>query len=200
MSVLPQEFYLRQDVLLIARELIGKILYTRFDGRLTGGRIVETEAYAGETDRASHAFGGRRTGRTEVMYLCGGISYIYLCYGLHHLFNVVTAESGTPHAVLVRALEPVSGQQQMTERRKHPKSSYALTNGPGILTQALGIRLSMSGCSLQGPDIWIEEDGFSVTEKKIQAGPRVGVEYAVPDAALHWRFRLRENPWCSLAK
>ena len=106
---LQKDFYQREDVLTISRELLGKVLCTQFEGELTSGIIVETEAYAGETDQASHTYGGRRTLRTEVMYAPGGVSYIYLCYGIHHLFNVVTNFEGIPHAILIRAIKPIDG-------------------------------------------------------------------------------------------
>ena len=146
--ILPESFYNRKDVVKIARELLGKILVTEFGVR-TSGIIVETEAYAGITDKASHAYGGRRTGRTEVMYSPGGTAYVYLCYGIHHLFNVVTNIEGIPHAVLIRAIEPVEGIETMLERRGKTKLSPSLTAGPGALSQALGISTALTGTSLQ---------------------------------------------------
>ncbi len=145
---LDRSFYLRDDVLAIARGLLGKLLVTRWNGIITSGRIVETEAYRGETDRASHAWGGRRTGRTEVMYGPGGHAYVYLCYGMHHLCNVVTHEAGVPHAVLIRAVEPLEGITEMAKRTGKSMDSLGLGAGPGNLSRSLGIQTAHSGHSL----------------------------------------------------
>ena len=175
---LDSAFYQRKDVLKIARELIGKILVTRHDGVLTSGRIVETEAYEGVADRASHAYGGRRTPRTEIMYAPGGNAYVYLCYGIHHLFNVVTNRANVPHVVLVRALEPVEGIEVMRERSGILKDNYALTSGPGNLSRALGIRIEQSGTSLLSEHMFIAEDGYKVNKSAIVTTPRIGVDSA----------------------
>ena len=134
-------FYRRSDVVGISRDLLGKVLCTKIDGVLTEAVITETEAYAGEIDRASHAYGGRRTNRTEPMYGAGGVAYVYLCYGIHHLFNVVTGSAGTPHAVLVRAGAPLTGVEEMLVRRGRSAPDKALMGGPGTFAQALGCRL-----------------------------------------------------------
>ena len=123
MKKLTLDFYKRTNVLLIAQELLGKLLVTNRDGIIISGRIVEVEAYNGTIDKASHAYGGRRTNRTEVMYAHGGVSYVYLCYGIHHLFNVVTNDKDIPHAILIRALEPVKGIEKMLKRT----GTWALT-------------------------------------------------------------------------
>jgi DNA-3-methyladenine glycosylase len=194
MSKLPLSFYLRDDVVKIARELLGKYLYTNIDGIFTGGIITETEAYNGIADRASHAYGGRRTARTEIMYAQGGTAYVYLCYGIHSLFNVVTNKKDTPHAVLIRAIYPVEGISQMRIRRHRANVSDAeLCIGPGTVSQALGIHFSDTGKSLLGNDIWIEDKGLKFPPKKIVAGPRVGVDYAGKDALLPYRFRVMHN-------
>ena len=191
MSKLPLSFYRRNDVVRIARELIGKILYTNIDGIFTGGIISETEAYNGETDKASHAFGGRRTARTEIMYGDGGIAYVYLCYGIHSLFNVVTNKKNTPHAVLIRAIYPLEGINQMRIRRRRPKLKDAeLCIGPGTVSQALGIHFSDTGKSLLENEIWIEDHGIKIPTSKIIVGPRIGVDYAGKDASLPYRFRV----------
>ncbi|PJJ75063.1 DNA-3-methyladenine glycosylase [Thermoflavifilum aggregans] len=197
---LPLSFYRRPDVVSIARELLGKKLVTCIDGRLTSGIIVETEAYAGVGDRASHGYGGRRTARNEMLYHAGGVAYVYLCYGIHHLFNVVTNQEGVPHAVLVRAVEPVEGIPEMLRRTGKQKPDYSLTAGPGALSRALGIHYRLhNGEPLTGNLIWIE-DAPPVPEDAIVATTRVGVAYAQEDAWLPYRFYVRDNPWVSKAK
>ncbi|MFH1066343.1 MAG: DNA-3-methyladenine glycosylase [bacterium] len=196
---LERDFYHRLDVVQISRELIGKVLLTKIDSVITGGVIVETEAYGGALDRASHAYGNRRTARTESMFLPGGHAYIYLCYGMHHLFNVVTGPKGIPAAVLIRALEPQEGVETMLRRRRIKKIEPRLTSGPGALAQALGMNRSHDKANLCGATIWIEDNGAHVSEGSILASPRVGVHYAGEDAALPWRFRLRGSLWTSSA-
>lgn len=186
-------FYRREDVVLIARELLGKYLVTDFPEGRTAGRIVETEAYRGPEDRASHAWNNRRTARTKVMFEAGGVAYIYLCYGIHHLFNVVTGPGGMPHAVLIRALEPLENLELMLRRRSMAALSPRLTAGPGALSRAMGLTTSLSGISLldvQSP-VWIEDRGDRVSDAEIISGPRVGVEYAGACALRPWRFRIR---------
>jgi DNA-3-methyladenine glycosylase len=197
---LGSSFYLRKDVVKVARELLGKVLCTDIGGCYCSGMIVETEAYAGVTDKASHAFGGRNTSRTRTMFGEGGTAYIYLCYGIHHLFNVVTNLEGTPHAVLVRAIEPLEGVEYMLQRRGKRTPDTTLTSGPGSLSQALGIHYHDSGASLCGDKIWIEDRGINVKAPEIIASPRVGVAYAKEDALLPYRFRIRNNRWTSPAK
>ncbi len=191
--ILPLAFYRRSDVVGISRDLLGKRLLTRIGGRtVTGGLIVETEAYGGAADRASHAFGNRRTRRTEVMFRAGGVAYVYLCYGMHALLNVVTGAEGVPDAVLIRALAPTHGLALMRRRRGRSRRDRALAGGPGCLARALGVTVRHSGVSLLGPDLWLEA-GVSVPPERIEAGPRVGVAYAGPDARRPWRFRWREG-------
>jgi DNA-3-methyladenine glycosylase len=189
---LGKSFYQRDDVVKISRELLGKYLFTKFDGQLTGGIITETEAYAGEIDRASHAHGGRRTARTEIMYMEGGRAYVYLCYGIHSLFNVVTNKKDIPHAILIRAIKPTHGIPVMLKRRKMTKVKKNLTAGPGTVSEALGIHYSDTGTSLLGNKIWIEDRGLKVDKAKIISGNRVGVEYAGEDAHLPYRFILKD--------
>lgn len=245
MPLLSKSFYTRADAVRISRELLGKFVLTRVRGRVTGGRIVETEAYAGAADRASHAYGNRRTKRTEVMFHEGGVAYVYFCYGMHSLLNVVTNIEGVPDAVLVRAIFPTEGIPIMLRRRGKPALARSmetvalrrvrlgtaspssgicppgvmmegeavlshrptsprertkadlsrvlrtLTSGPGMVTQALGIDCSLNGADLAGPVIRIEDRGFKVRPADIIAGPRVGVDYAGPDARKPWRFRLK---------
>ncbi len=185
---LPLSFYSRPDVVQIAKELLGKHLFTRFNGVLTGGIITETEAYAGEIDRASHAYGGRRTARTEIMYAEGGTAYVYLCYGIHSLFNVVTNKKDIPHAVLIRAIHPTHGVNQMLKRRKMAGQKKNLSSGPGTVAQALGIHYSHSGILLTEKKIWIEDKGIHVNEKDILKSKRIGVDYAGAHAQWLYRF------------
>lgn len=197
MRKLGKDFYQRSDVLLVAQELLGKILVTRFNNTETSGRIVEVEAYAGSIDKASHAFGGRKTARNEVMYADGGVAYVYLCYGIHHLFNVVTNDENIPHAILVRGLEPVKGIETMMKRTGKKKSDTTFTKGPGNLSRALGIFTMHSGYSLQSKEIFIADDGFVYSKKEIGISARIGVEYAGKDALLPYRFYIKGNPFVS---
>ncbi|HHP7242883.1 MAG TPA: DNA-3-methyladenine glycosylase [Cyclobacteriaceae bacterium] len=199
-NILDKSFYLRQDCVAVARALIGKNLFSNIEGVLTAGKIVETEAYCGENDKASHAYGGRRTTRTEIMYQEGGVAYVYLIYGIYHLFNVVTNAQDTPHAVLVRALEPNTGIETMMRRRRLNEIKKNLTGGPGLLTQALGIKRSHSGTSLLGDQLWIEDVDEVVTDDQIESDRRVGVDYAEEYSAYPWRFFLKANKWVSKKK
>ena len=182
------EFYVREDVVQISRELLGKVLCTKLNGQVTKAIITETEAYAGISDKASHAFGGRRTLRTEPLYARGGIAYVYLCYGIHHLFNVVTNTTGTPHAVLIRAGSSLEGCELMHKRRNKPHGDKSLLSGPGSLSQALGITTDLTGTNLLGDQIWIEDHKISVADEEILTGPRVGIDYADEDSTRPYRF------------
>lgn len=195
MAKLTESFYQRDNVVQISKELLGKCLYTCKDGHITAGIIVETEAYCGRNDKACHAHQNRRTKRTGIMYQAGGRAYVYLCYGIHHLFNITTNVNGLADAVLVRAIEPVKGVETMMKRRNLKKIMPRLTNGPGALSQALGITTDYYGVSLAGSQIWVEEKGIKLAEKDIIAGSRVGIDYAEEHASLPWRFRIRENEW-----
>ena len=197
---LPKTFYTRLNPVEISKELLGKFLVTNIENVRTAGMIVETEAYHGPEDKAAHSFGNRRTDRTEVMFWEGGFAYVYLCYGIHHLFNVVTAVEGTPHAILIRAVEPAEGVDIMLERRSLNIPKPSLTAGPGALSQALGIKTRHSKTPLDSDVIWIEDRDIIVHENDIIASPRVGVAYAGEDAYLPWRFRIRNNIWTSPAK
>jgi DNA-3-methyladenine glycosylase len=190
-------FYERPSVVKVAKELLGKVLVTEIDGARTSGRIVEVEAYNGVVDRASHAWSGRRTGRTEVMFGAGGTAYLYLIYGIHHLFNVVTNSAGVPHAVLVRALEPLDGIPVMLKRMGRKQLDHSLTRGPGNLSKAMGLKTRHTGLSLLDGEIWIGDDGYRPRRSEIGATPRIGVDYAGEDAALKYRFFLMRNPWVS---
>ncbi len=195
-KLLPKEFYRRGDVVQVSRDLLGKVLCTRNDGMLTSGIITETEAYCGRNDKACHAF-ERRTKRTETMYKSGGIAYVYLCYGIHHLFNIVTNEEELADAVLVRAIRPVDGKELMLERRGMESVSPKLTAGPGRLSQALDITTNYNGVDLAGNTLWIEDRGYSFSDEKIQSSTRIGVDYAGEDAQKPWRFFIRDSEWVS---
>lgn len=198
---LEKDFYLNENVAEISKHLLGKYLFTKIEGKLTGGIITETEAYAGETDKASHAYNNRRTNRTEVMFADGGVSYVYLCYGIHHLFNIVTNYKNVPHAVLIRAIKPVTGIKTILERRNIKQTQEnidlvstgkkIITGGPGTVTQALGIRTTHSGLDLRGNTIWIEDKGLKISPKDIVTGPRIGIDYAGEDAKLPYRFIVK---------
>lgn len=187
---LDESFYLRNDVVKISRELLGKVLVTNFQNEITAGIITETEAYEGVTDKASHAYNNRRTQRTEIMYSKGGTAYIYLCYGIHSLFNVVTNKENIPHAVLIRAVLPIEGIPLMLKRRNKKSADKNFTTGPGTVSQALGIHYSNSGESLQGNEIWIEDREIKVPSSQIQISKRIGVDYAGKDAILPYRFLI----------
>ena len=197
MPKLPYSFYQNPDVNGLAVQLLGKQLFTLIDGQLTGGTIVETEAYKGVEDKASHAYGGRYTPRTQTMYQAGGIAYVYLCYGIHHLFNVVTAPEGTPHAVLIRGLEPIAGLEVMLERRNMKALKANITAGPGALAKALGIDRALNSTDLTGAQIWIEDNGIYPADDQLVAGPRVGVDYAGDHALLPWRYYIKGNKYVS---
>lgn len=197
MKKLPIQFYKVTDVLLVAKELIGKIVVTNFNGVITSGRIVETEAYIGLTDRASHSFGGKRTSRNEHMYSAAGTAYVYICYGMHHLFNVVTNAVNIPDAVLIRAVEPVAGIDTMLKRTGKLKLDNTLTKGPGNAAKALGISKGHSGIKLIKDEIYIAEDGFEIPDTEIGISRRIGVESAGKAALLPYRFYIKANRFVS---
>lgn len=176
---------------------MGKILVTNWKGLLTSGRIVECEAYAGVIDKASHASGGRRTARTGIMFGDGGCAYVYLCYGIHHLFNVVTNSKDIPHAILIRALEPIEGIEEMMLRTGKKKFDNTLTRGPGNVSKALEIFTKHSGMSLVDKKLFIADDGMMYKKNEIGSSPRIGVDYAGADALLPYRFYVKGNPFVS---
>ena len=197
MEKLPIEFYQRSNVLTIAKELLGKILVTRWDKTVTSARIVETEAYAGVIDKASHAYGARRTKRNEIMYEQGGHAYVYLCYGIHHLFNVVTNVREVPHAILIRAGEPLEGIDEMLKRTGKEKLDHSLTRGPGNFSKALGIVTTHSGMSLLDKKLFIADDGLKYKRQEITASSRIGVDYAGEHALWDYRFYVKGSPFVS---
>lgn len=197
---LKLNFYERDDVVLIAKQLLGKVLCTNFNGVLTSGKIVETEAYNGRTDKACHSHIHGKTERTKIMFGNAGVSYIYLCYGIHHLFNVVTNQEGNADAVLIRGIEPLEGIDTILNRRGKAKLERSVGGGPGIVSQALGITTEHYGTDLCGDLIWIEDRNIQIKDSEIIASPRVGVEYAGEDAKLPWRFRIKGNKFTSPAR
>jgi len=195
-SKLPPEFYTRPDVLKVARDLLGKLLVVPTTNRKrVSGIIVEVEAYRGPEDRASHAFGGRRTKRTETMYKMGGVAYVYFVYGMYYQFNVVSNVEDTPHAILVRALEPVEGIDFMRKRR-HTHPDHNLTNGPGKLCIAMNITRELDGADLLGNRVWLEEYE-KIPASRISKGPRIGIDYAEDWVDKPWRFWIRDNSYVS---
>jgi DNA-3-methyladenine glycosylase len=176
---------------------LGKYLYTSINSLLTGGYIVETEAYNGVVDRASHAFGNRKTPRTQIMYQEGGIAYIYLCYGIHEMLNVVTSVEGQPHAILIRAVEPTTGIDIMLARKNMTVLKPNITAGPGSVAKAFGIDRKLNGISLDSDTLWIEDKGLNFKDEQIAAVPRIGVTYAGQDALLPYRFYIKGNIYVS---
>jgi DNA-3-methyladenine glycosylase len=193
---LPREFYLREDTLTIARDLLGKLLVVQDErGPRVSGMIVETEAYMGELDRAAHSFGGRRTARNEVTYAAGGHVYVFFIYGMYYQLNFVTGPTDHPHVVLIRGIEPVEGVEIMRERRgRMPDKS--LTSGPGKLCIAFGIDRSLNGEDLLGDMIWLE-DQRAFHDNEIAVGKRIGIDYAQEYAEKPWRFWVKNNPFVS---
>ena len=194
---LNSDYYLNEDVISLAKDLLGKVLYTKIEGEITAGVITETEAYFGIKDKASHAFGSRRTARTETMFAQGGIAYVYLCYGIHNLFNVVTSAKDNPNAVLVRSIEPLIGVEIIEERRGMPRNKAAISSGPGSAAKALGIDRKFNAKDLSGDEIWIEDHQIYFNPDQISISPRVGVAYAQEHALLPLRFFVKGNKYVS---
>ena len=193
---LPRAFYTRTNVVTVARELLGKLLVVpAADGERVSGIIVETEAYRGPLDRAAHSYGGRRTKRTEPMYAVGGTAYVFFVYGMYYQFNVVTHAAETPHAVLIRAVEPCEGLELMRKRR-HGQPDRNLTKGPGKLCIAMGIDRRLDGADLLGQQVWLE-DRSPVKRSQILSGPRIGIDYAGEWVSKPWRFWVKDNPFVS---
>ncbi len=202
MAKLSSTYYRQDDVVFIAQDLIGKTIVSFIEGKRTSGLITETEAYRGKGDKACHAHLGRFTERTKVMYEPGGVAYVYLCYGIHHLFNIITGKSGQADAVLIRAVEPIDGIATMLDRRGKVKVDKTLTTGPGNFTKAFGIDRSHYGVSLLENSVWIE-DGLSntrqppVNNSQIVTSKRIGIDYAGEDKHLPWRFYLSSTKFVS---
>lgn len=192
---LETSFFQRADVTELAQEMIGTFIVSNMGGHRCSGMITETEAYDGQNDRACHAHAGRRTKRTEVMYEKGGTAYVYLCYGIHHLFNVISGPEEQPDAVLIRAIEAAEGKNTLLERRGMERPSRNWLGGPGKLTHGLSVRTERHDRTDLGSseEIWIEERGIEVPKKAVHTGKRIGIDYAGPDAALPYRFYLTEK-------
>lgn len=199
--LLSRSFYLSEDVVQVAKDLLGKVIHTNIDGFHTSGQIVETEAYRAPDDKASHAYNNLRTGRTETMFHEGGVAYIYLCYGIHHLFNVISAPQDLAHAILIRGIEPLTGNDIMMARRKKTKLLPNLTAGPGSLSAALGIKKELTGvCLYDAKSPIFITNALVLAKSEIISSPRVGVSYAAECAKWPWRFRVRGSKWSSPAK
>ena len=196
MRKLPLSFYVGNDVVKIARDLLGKVLVTNWNNEYTSGRIVETEAYAGETDKASHASKGR-TARTDIMFNEGGRAYVYLCYGVHQMFNIVTNKEGTPDAVLIRAVEPIDGIDIMLKRTGKKKADETLTKGPGNVGKAFGFHTSQCGLLLNSDELFIADDRVRISKSMIVTSPRIGVGYAGKHAEWHYRFFVKGSKYVS---
>ena len=197
MKKVPLSFYQRKNVVQIAKELLGKIVVTNFDGNITSGRIVETEAYIGITDKASHSFAGKRTSRNEHMYSAAGTAYIYICYGMHQMLNVVTNDKEIPDAVLIRAIEPLEGIEIMAKRTGKKESDKTITRGPGNVGKALGIFKHHSGLFLLDEEIFLADDNKKIPKENIGVSKRIGVESAGADALLPYRFYVKGNKYVS---
>lgn len=189
---IPTNYFRNDDVVYLAKDLIGKYLFTQIGGQIAGGIITETEAYKGTTDKASHAYNGRRTNRNEMMYADGGIIYVYMCYGIHYLLNIVTNCADIPDAILIRSILPTHGEELMLQRTGKSTVVPTLTQGPGKVSKALGIHLSHNGCALNSDLIWIEDRQLTIPDNAIVASPRIGVGYAGEDALLPYRFYLSD--------
>lgn len=194
MTRIPKDFFLRSDVVKISKELICKKLVTEINGIRTSGIITETEAYRAPEDKASHAYNNRKTERTKTFFAEGGVAYVYLCYGIHNLFNIVTNKADIPHAILIRAIKPEEGIDEMLKRRNKSKLTPALSVGPGSLSQALGITRAHNEIDLTGNTIWLEE-GIAIKSSDIEACKRVGINYAEEYVHKLWRFKLKNSVW-----
>jgi DNA-3-methyladenine glycosylase len=194
---LPITYYQENDVVHISRDLLGKSLFTCIEGEVSGGIIVETEAYRGPEDRGSHAYNNRRTARNDIMYAAGGVVYMYICYGIHDMLNIVTGAEGVSHAVLIRAIEPTSGIEMMRRRRGLENDDKRLCKGPGALAKALGLTKRYNGVSLQGDEIWIEDQGMFFSDESVVSCPRIGLNIEEPYKSIPWRFYVKGNRYIS---
>jgi len=192
---LNESFYQGNNVVKIAKELLGKGLFTKINNKTLGGMIVETEAYS-HVEKGCHAYQKKKTIRNEVMFKHGGHAYVYVCYGIHNLFNVVTNEEDEADAVLIRALEPVKGIEWM-KKNSNTSNEKRITSGPGKLTKALGIDRSHNADLLWSEHIWLEDLGIIIPKRQIVSSPRIGIDYAGEDALLPWRFTIKGNVWVS---
>lgn len=193
---LDKDFYLRNNVLAVAKELLGKVIICKEGRKIASGMVVETEAYSFK-ERGCHAYQNKRTARNATMFNEGGHAYVYLCYGMHHLFNIVTNREGYAEAVLIRAIEPLEGIEWMMARRGMERLKPTLTSGPGKLTQAIGINKKHNGLDLTGKQLWLEDRGILHKKSQIETSARIGIDYAGADALLPWRFTVKDSIWLS---
>lgn len=194
--IIPQSFYLREDTLTIAKELLGKYVFTKINGIITGGMIVETEAYLGVTDASCHSFNNRKSTKNATMYEQGGVAYMYICYGIHDMLNLVTGPINESHVVLIRAIEPTIGMELMMERRGNV-AIKKLTNGPGSLAKALGLNKSFDRESLISNRLWLEDQGVIIEPHKIKETPRIGINCPEPFLSAPWRYLISGNAFVS---
>ncbi|MBO7491741.1 MAG: DNA-3-methyladenine glycosylase [Bacteroidales bacterium] len=193
MEKLQKSYFLQKDVVFLAKDLLGKHIFTCIDGQITGGIISETEAYVAEVDKASHAYNHRRTKRNEMMYHEGGVVYMYICYGMHHMLNIVTNEEDVADAILIRGIIPTHGEELILKRTGKTHITSSVTSGPGKVSKALGLTIADNGTPLDSEKVWLEDRGEAVSEEEIQATPRIGVDYAGEDAKLPYRFVLKRS-------
>ena len=193
MEKLQKSYFLQKDVVFLAKDLLGKHIFTCIDGQISGGIISETEAYVAEIDKASHAYHHRKTKRNEMMYHEGGVIYMYLCYGMHHMLNIVTNEDEIADAILIRGIIPTHGEELILRRTGKSHITPAITSGPGKVSKALGLTVADNGTPLDSEKIWIEDRGEVIPEEEILITPRIGVDYAGEDAKLPYRFVLKRS-------
>ena len=191
------DFYNRNDVIQIAKELLGKIVVSNISGVMVSGRIVEVEAYKAFVDKASHAYLGKRTARNQHMYAQAATAYVYICYGIHQMLNIITNESEVPDAILIRAIQPLQGIETMMERTGKLQLDYTITKGPGNVGKALGINKIHSGCNFLGEELYLLSDDYVLGKNSFGESKRIGVDYAGEDAALLYRFFIKGNKYVS---
>ncbi|MBO4489432.1 MAG: DNA-3-methyladenine glycosylase [Bacteroidales bacterium] len=193
MEKLQKSYFLQKDVVFLAKDLLGKYIFTCVDGQISGGIISETEAYVAEIDKASHAYNHRRTKRNEMMYHEGGVIYMYLCYGMHHMLNIVTNEENVADAILIRGIIPTHGEELILRRTGKPHITPDVTSGPGKVSKALGLTVADNGTPLDSDKVWIEDRDMVMADDQVMITPRIGVDYAGEDAKLPYRFVLKNR-------
>lgn len=196
------ELFYKKSSLLLAQQLLGKILINNLDGHKISGRIVEAEAYMGVDDKAAHSYKGKRTPRTEIMYGKPGLLYVFMIYGMYNCLNIVAGDIDVPQAVLIRALEPLEGKEEMSIKRFNKayesltkSEKTKLTNGPGKLCMAMGITRNFNGLDLSKANIYLEDDGY---RPLIVTSKRVGIDYAEEAKDFPWRFYIKDNNYVSI--
>jgi DNA-3-methyladenine glycosylase len=194
-QVVPTSFFSHWDTLSVAQQLIGKEIVTRIDGVICSAIISETEAYLAPEDKASHAYNNRKTKRTQVFYENGGFAYVYLCYGIHKLFNVITGPLNIPNAVLIRGGVAKMGVDQINERLQKPLSSQSVLKGSGVFSKAMGIDLYHTGLSVSdlNSPILILKENIRIEHHQILTSSRIGIDYSGEWAAKQWRFYIEPS-------